>query len=190
MKVPFTLFLAGLLASLLFAQTVPTDAVSSMEAKLQHIASNADATPPDQTPTELTEQEVNAYFAAGKIKLPNGVKSVMFSGRPGVISAVARVDFDLVRGGRSSYNPLLSVFNGEHNVGVVARAYAAGGEGMVHVENVTLDDVEIPKFALQMFVEKYVTQKHPNIGLDSRFALPDRIDTASVGSHTLAITQK
>jgi hypothetical protein len=85
---------------------------------------------------------------------------------------------------------LLSVFNGIHNVVVVAQAYGAGGQGMVHVESVSLDDVEIPRFVLQMFVDKYLKPKYPNIGLDSRFVLPDRLDTASVGLHSLSVTQK
>ena len=190
MKVRLSLLQTAVLMSVLSAQTSPPGLVSDMEGKLQHIASNAELASPDQTPTELSEEEVNAWFAAGKVDLPAGVKSVALSGQPGIVSGTARVDFDEVRAGRSSYNPLLSVFNGEHNVGVVAHSQGAGGEGIVHVDRVTLDDVEIPKFALQMFVEKYVTPKYPNVGLDSRFPLPDRIDTATVGSHKLVLTQK
>jgi hypothetical protein len=58
------------------------------------------------------------------------------------------------------------------------------------VESVSLDDVEIPRFVLQMFVDKYLKSKYRNIGLDSRFVLPDHLDTASVGLHTLTVTQK
>ena len=61
---------------------------------------------------------------------------------------------------------------------------------MVSVDSVSLDGIEIPRFVLQLFVEKYLQPKYPNIGLDSRFALPDRIDTAIVGLHKLTITQK
>ena len=39
-------------------------------------------------------------------------------------------------------------------------------------------------------IEKYLHPKYPNIGLDSRFGLPDRIDTARVGTHKLTVTQK
>jgi hypothetical protein len=190
MKVRHSLLISWLLVPILFAQAPVNDPLASMEMKLQHIAANASAAPPDQTATELTDAEVNAYFASGRLDLPLGVKSVILSSQPGVISGTARVDFDQVRQGRSNYNPLLSVFNGEHNVGVVAQAYGAGGKGFVHVQRVTLDDVEIPNFALQMFVEKYVTNRYPNVGLDSQFRLPYRIDTASVGSHEVSITQK
>ena len=73
---------------------------------------------------------------------------------------------------------------------VQAHAHGSGGQGIVQVDTVSLDGVEIPRFVLQLFVEKYLQPKYPNIGLDSRFALPDRIDTATVGRHKLTITQK
>ncbi|MCU1298909.1 MAG: hypothetical protein JWO91_3187 [Acidobacteriaceae bacterium] len=172
------------------AATSSTTAIPTLEQKFQHIEENGRSATPDQTPTEFTEKEINDYIASGKVKLPAGMQSVVFRGKPGVITGTARVDFDEMKIGRNSANPLLSVFNGIHNVVVVAQAYGAGGQGMVHVESVSLDDVEIPRFVLQMFVDKYLKPKYPNIGLDSKFALPDRLDTASVGLHTLTVTQK
>jgi len=165
-------------------------AVSSMERKLQHVQSNATLAHPDQTPTEFTEQEINAYFASGAIKLPAGVQSVNFQGQPEVVIATARVDFDQLKAGRRSSNPLLSMFSGIHDVVVSAHVHGAGGRGYVNVDSVSLDGVEIPRFALEMFVEKYLQPKYPGVGLDSNFALPDRIDTAKVGLHKLSITQK
>jgi hypothetical protein len=44
--------------------------------------------------------------------------------------------------------------------------------------------------ALEFFVEHYITPKYPNVGLDSQFQLPNRIDTATVGYHKLTVTQK
>ena len=58
------------------------------------------------------------------------------------------------------------------------------------MDSVSLDGVEIPHFALELFVEKYIQPRYPGIGIDSRFALPDKIDTATVGQHQLGITQK
>ena len=165
-------------------------AVSSMERKLQHVQSNATLAHPDQTPTEFTEQEINAYFASGAIKLPAGVQSVNFQGQPEVVIATARVDFDQLKAGRRSSNPLLSMFSGIHDVVVSAHVHGAGGQGYVNVDTVSLDGVEIPRFALEMFVEKYLQPKYPGIGLDSKFVLPDRIDTAKVGLNKLTITQK
>lgn len=165
-------------------------AVATMERKLQRVEANSAAAHPDQTPTEFTEEEVNSYLASGKVQLPSGVQSVKFQGEPGVITANTRVDFDQLKAGRNSSNPLLGMFSGAHDVIVQAHAHGSGGQGIVNVDSVSLDGVEIPRFVLQLFVEKYLQPKYPNIGLDSRFALPDRIDTATVGRHRLTITQK
>ena len=181
-------------ANLPIAQVTPSSksspAIGTMERKLQHIQSNAKVAQPDQTPTEFTEQEINAYFASGAIKLPAGVQSVIFQGQPEVVTATARVDFDQLNAGRRSSNPLLSMFSGIHDVVVSAHVRGAGGQGYVNVDTVSLDGVEIPRFVLQMFVDKYLQPKYPGVGLESKFALPDRIDTAKVGLHKVTITQK
>jgi hypothetical protein len=163
---------------------------ASMERKLRHVESNGVSSHPDPAPTEFTEKEINAYFAAGKMQLPRGVRSVRFQSEPGVVRGTARVDFEQVKAGISSYNPLLSVFTGVHDVVVVARANGAGGQGLVQVDSVSLDGIDVPRFALQLFVEKYVQPKYPDIGLNSRFQLPDRIDRAIVGQHKLTVIQK
>ena len=165
-------------------------AVASMDRKLQRIEANGASAHPDQTPTEFTEEEVNSYLASGRVQLPSGVQSVKFQGEPGIITANTRVDFDQLKAGKRSSNPLLSMFSGVHDVIVQAHAHGSGGQGIVNVDSVSLDGVEIPRFVLQLFVEKYLQPKYPNIGLDSHFALPDRIDTATVGRHKLAVTQK
>jgi len=165
-------------------------AVASMEHKLQYIESNGVSAHPDPASTEFTEHEINAYFQAGKVDLPAGVRSVNFQGQPGFMTATTRVDFDQLKAGRNSSNPLLAIFSGLHDVVVTAHAHGARGQGIVHVDSVSLDAVEIPRFVLQLFVEKYLQPKYPNVGLDSRFGLPDRIDTARVGEHRLMVTQK
>jgi hypothetical protein len=165
-------------------------AVAGMDRKLQRIKANGASAHPDQTPTEFTEEEVNSYLASGRVQLPSGVQSVKFQGEPGVITANTRVDFDQLKAGKRSSNPLLGVFSGIHDVVVQAHAHGSGGQGIVNVDSVSLDGVEIPRFVLQLFVEKYLQPKYPNIGLDSHFALPDRIDTATVGRHKLTVTQK
>jgi hypothetical protein len=192
MRVRLTLLLIVLVSAVLPAQktSVDSSAVANMERKLEHIKSNGALLHPDQTPTELTEQEINVYFASGQIALPVGVRSVHLEGQPEAITGTARVDFDQLKAGRRSSNPLLSVFTGIHEVVVAAHAHGDGGQGRVQVDSVSLDGVDIPRFILQLFVEKYLQPKYPNVGLDSRFALPDRIDTARVGAHKLTLTQK
>lgn len=168
----------------------PSSDAASMEQKLHRLGTNAHRPHPDPAPTTFTEQEVNAYLASGKVKLPAGVQSVNLQGAPGVITGAAKVDFDRIREGSHSSNPLLSMFSGVHDVVVVAHAHGSGGKGYVDVDSVSLDGVEIPEFVLELFVERYLHPKYPQIGIDSVFALPDRIDTATVGLHQLVVTQK
>src|SRR4051794_9302047 len=95
-KILFALFLATALAAQQprrpASQTEARyqSATANAERKFQHIAENAQRPSPDQTPSVITESEVNAYVMSGNVKLPTGVKSVRFSGRPGVIDATAR----------------------------------------------------------------------------------------------------
>jgi len=185
-----TFFILCALIGTLRASNPRSAAADSMARKLQHIEQNAADAKPDTTPTEFTEQEVNAYFAAGRVKLPQGVESVRFEGQPDLISSTARVDFDQIKAGQRSSNPLLSAFSGVHNLEVKAHARGAGHKGYVEVESVALDGVEVPHFVLQLFVDKYLKPKYPGVGLNSEFALPDKIDTARVGQHKLTVTQK
>jgi hypothetical protein len=177
--------------SLVQTHSAPNSAlVASVERKLQHVQSNGVQPHPDPSPTEFSEQEINAYFASSNIELPMGVQSVVFQGRPGMVIGTSRIDFDELKAGKNSYNPLLSIFSGLHDVAVTAHAYGARGEGLVHVDSVSLDGVELPQFVLELFVEKYLKPKYPNIGLDSRFALPARVDAATIGVHQVTVAQK
>lgn len=165
-------------------------ATASADRKFQHIEQNAQQPRPDQHPTVLSDREVNAYVNSPNVKLPTGVKSVKFAGRPGVIDATARVDFDQITASRRSANPLLSIFSGLHDVHVVANSEGSGGQGRVEVQSADIDGTTIPRMALEFFLSHYVTPKYPDVGMTSTFQLPYKIDTATVGQGTLTITQK
>jgi len=162
----------------------------SLQRKLDHLHQNAARPHPDQTPTVMTEEEINDYFAAGRVKLPVGVKKVTFQGQSGMITALTTVDFDEIRAGQRSSNPLLSIFSGTHNVRVETDAAGSGGKGKVHVRTVSIDGIDVPRIALEYFINKYLKPKYPNVGIDSEFELPERIDMAIVGYHKLTVTQK
>ena len=130
--------------SLAQTRSAPNPArVASFQRKLQHLQSNGAQPHPDPSPTELSEQEINAYFASGNVELPAGVQSVVFQEQPGMIIGTARVDFDQLKAGKNSYNPLLSIFSGLHDVVVTSHAYGAKGQGLVHVDSVSLDGVDV-----------------------------------------------
>jgi hypothetical protein len=162
----------------------------SMQTKLDHIRQNGQQAHPDQAPTVMTEEEVNDYIASGRIVMPQGVKKLRMEGRTGVVTAFLNVDFDEIRAGQKSANPMLSIFSGRHDVRVEADASGTGGQGKVSVRDVSIDGFSVPRMALEYFVSKYITPKYPNVGLDSQFQLPDKIDLATVGYHKLSVTQK
>jgi hypothetical protein len=186
--VPLGLFLFSFLAGA-HAQA-GSEALARAERKLGQVQSNGARARPSPAPTEFTEAEINAYCASGGVELPAGVQSVSFHEEPGLVRGTAIVDFDQLKSGRNSSSPLLAIFSGVHQVAGVAQAHGAGSQGFVHVDSVTLDGVEIPRFALQVFVEKYLQPTYGNVGLDSRFPLPDRIDTITVGLRKVTLTQK
>jgi hypothetical protein len=162
----------------------------SLQSKLTHIQQNGERSTPDQTPTVMTEEEINDFIASGGIVLPQGVKKLRLEGRSGQVTAFLNVDFDQIRGGQNLSNPMLSVFSGQHDVRVEADAAGSGREGRVHVREVSIDGFTVPRMALEYFVSKYITPKYPNVGLDSTFQLPNKIDVATVGYHKLTVTQK
>ncbi len=166
------------------------NSAQTAQQKFDYIHQNGQRQRPDTHPTQFTEQEINAYFASGRVRLPAGVESVHLAGTPGVITGRCRVDFDKVRTGRANSNPLLHLFSGVHDVEAEAQASGSNYQGRVHINSVSIDGVEVPHFLLQMFVDKYVAPKYPGVGLDSTFRLPDKIQTATVGSHTLTIVQR
>ena len=198
MKIPAALLL--FLALTLFAQqtrrpasqteAMYQSAAASADRKFQHIEENGARSTPDQQPLVLTDREINAYIASGKVDLPDGVKGVRFTGRPGTVEATARVDFDEITAKARSSNPLLSLFSGVHDVHAIAKAEGSGGQGHAEIQSVDIDGTTVPKVALEYFISKYVTPKYPDVGMTSTFQLPDRIDTATVGQGTLTVTQK
>jgi hypothetical protein len=166
-------------------------AADSFQKKIEFVQANAAAQRPDPKPVVFTEEEINAYFAERRLKMPDGVKSVIFDLKPNTVTASTRVDFEQIRQSRLSMNPLLSIFDGMHDCQVVARTGPAG-PGMVHVkvESVAIDGINVPRMALQMFIDNYVKPKYPNVGLDSDYRLPARIDSAIIAEQQGTTIQK
>jgi hypothetical protein len=162
----------------------------SADAKFAYIEQNGAKSQPDSTPTILSEDEINDYLASGRVQIPQGVKKVRLQGQSGKVTAFLTVDFDQLRENQRSSNPFMSLFSGTHDVTVETDAAGSGGQGKVHVRTVSLDGTEIPRMALQFFVERYLTPKYPNVGLDSQFNLPNRIDAATVAYHKISLVQK
>lgn len=165
-------------------------AFRAMQQKLAYLKQNGARVHPDSKPTEITEAEANAYFAEGGVKLPKGVTQVHLTSKPGIIDGHAQVDFEQIMQGRGSNNPLYSLFSGNHDVHVVADASGASGVGAIHVQTVEMDGVAVPQFALEFFVQHYITPKYHNVGITSTFKLPLRIDNAIVEAGKVRLIQR
>lgn len=165
-------------------------AFRSMQEKIAYLQKNAARSAPDPKPTVITQDEANAYFAEGGVRLPKGVNSLKLAAEPGVIDAHAQVDFDAITQKARTSNPLLGVFTGLHDVHAIAQASGRNGTGTITIQHVFLDNLEVPQIALQFFVDRYLKARYPNVGLTSTFKLPLRIDTASVESAKVSLVQK
>ena len=173
------------------AQQAHSDAFESARQKFAWIARNGESSTPSMVPTVLTAREWNAYLNEGGVKLPEGLSRMRIASEPGIAQGEAEIDFDRLTANRTRGNPLLYLFTGKHRVNVNAHLQANNGIGVVHVESVFFDGVEIPRPALEYFASRYLRPKYGNaVGLDSRFALHHRIDTAIVGNNQVAITQR
>jgi hypothetical protein len=189
------LFTTMLALSFLVAQEAPkgphfSAAAQRCQNKFDFLERNGKSNPVQRRSTQINADEVNAWFREGGYRLPQGVQKVVFHGQPDNIQANATVDFDAVKEGRRNLNPLLSMFSGVHEVEVTATASAQNGQGHVNVQSVSIDGVGVPHLALELFVNKYLKPKYPNVGLENDFQMPDRIDTATVGNDNALLTQR
>src|SRR5256885_10440515 len=104
-------------AAFLFAAgTANNKLADQFAARLHHVQQNGMSATPDNAPTMLPDDEGNAYFAAGRVKLPASVQQLRYSTTPGSVNAIARIDFDVLTQNSTSNNPLLSLFSGVHDV--------------------------------------------------------------------------
>ena len=190
MKIAFTCFA---LLCVFLAQSSSADHSStylSADKKISAMVAFESNPPRNGLITTLSDAEINAYFSEGGVKWPDGVSEVRIEDQPAVINGSGLVDFDKVTAKNRSSNPLLALFTGVHTVRVTAQAAAVHGRASIKVQNVSLDGLDIPRPALEYFVEKYLQPKYPEADLDSVFGMPDRVDTAIVGDRQITFTQK
>ncbi len=162
----------------------------AMQEKTAYLKRNAAKPHPDPKAVELSEAEANAYFNEGGVKLPKGVSDVHLTARPGQIDGHAQVDFEEIMQKRGANNPLYGLFSGHHDVHALSEASGTGGVGTIHVQSVELDGIQIPQFALEWFVQHYLTPRYPNVGITSTFKLPLRIDSAVVETGKVRLVQR
>lgn len=167
-----------------------TASADSLQKKVDHLIANGAKEHPDPRPTVLTDAEVDAYMNSGRLKIPDGISQINLVTTAGEATGSAKIDFDKLTAGVRKANPLWSLFTGVHDVKVHARVWGKDGMGNVQVLHVWLDNREIPRFALEFFVERYLKPRVPQAGLDSHFRMPARIWTATVTRGKTTLIQK
>jgi hypothetical protein len=177
-----------LLVASAFAQHSPE--YTSAEKKLQAMDEYSAGTSHAGKTTVLTDAELNAFFAEGGVKLPDGVSDLRIDDQAGVVNGSAQVDFDKVTAKNRSNNMLMMIFTGVHTVRVRAEASGAKGRAHVKIGLVSLDGLEIPPAALELFVQKYLQPKYPEADLDAVFGMPNRVDAVTLGDHQITFVQR
>ncbi len=198
MRKTFVMLTATMVAALLWmavaAQESPTakkkTPADSLQQKVDYMRANAAKATPDPKPTVFTDQEVDAYMASGRLAIPAGISNIHVKTQPSFATATGRVNFDELLKERRSLNPLWALFTGTHDVRAVVAAEGHGGTATLHVQEVDFDGQQVPRIALQFFLDHYIKPKVPNAGLDSTFKMPARIDSATLGNGKTTFIQK
>ncbi len=165
-------------------------AADAMQRKIEFVDRNGHSIHPSTTPTIFRQNEINAYFEQRRLKMPEGVKSVVWTLREELVTAHLTVDFDELTAARQSDNPLLAIFSGTHDVEVEARASGANGIAHVRVESASLDGVNIPRRILEMFIDRWVKPKYPNVDLENDYKMPARMDSVVIEERSARVVQR
>jgi hypothetical protein len=190
--------LALLIVATLFVHVDASDSATtdqksladSLDRKVAYLRENAAKPHPDPRPTVLTDAEVDAYMNSGRLKVPEGISDTHLTTTVGEATATAKVDFDRLTRDVRKNSMLWQLFTGVHDVKVRCGVWGKDGMGNVHVQNVWLDGHEIPRAALEFFLEHYIKPKVPQASLDSRFRMPVRIWTATVSNGKTTLVQR
>lgn len=191
-RIGCAVLLLALALTVVAQQSAPqhSAAYRSLVQKLAYLKLNAAKSHPDPKPVDLTEAEVNAFFNEGGVKLPRGVSQVHLTSRPGVIDGYAHIDFEEIMQGRGKNNPVYELFSGSHEIHVVAAASGSNGVATIKTQTVELDNIAVPQWALEFFVQRYITPRYPNVGTTSTFKLPLRIQTATIETGRVRLEQR
>lgn len=179
------LLLALALGSTAFTQSAAkareTELADGFQKKIDQFRENGKLEPPVAGTVKVTSEEVNAYFAQRRLKMPDGVKTVVFKFDTETVTGITRVDFDEITRQRRTWNPLMAIFTGVHDVEVVATTMPEGEyHARVRVESVVIDGVKVPRMAMQLFVDRFVKPKYPKVDLDAVYKLPVKLRSVEV----------
>lgn len=175
--------------------TASRQQADALARKITQITQRGAQPPAAGARTEVSEDEVNSWFAfRAQPYLPEGVSNpnVAMLG-DGTMRGAAMVDLEAL-GKRRSKGGLLDLWSylgGKVPVAVTGTLRARDGRGQFEVKSAEVAGVPVPKALVQELVSVYASspdQKKP-ISLDAAFDLPARIRSIDVGRGQLVVVQ-
>lgn len=157
-------------------------AAQSAASKFQSIRNNTATSPQFQT-LHVSENEVNSYFHFQLASAyPPGVSKIRLHFSTGRPMGFARVDFDqLMDTMKDPPNLIIRyLLAGEHTVAVEGTFTSNQGVAQFQLEQVTLDGVELPDFAIQYLMDRFVRKRYPKADISKPFKLPYSLRTVVV----------
>ena len=156
-----------------------------MEKKLDRILQNSSAPEGRRGPRVVfTQEEIDSYFALSMgTRIPKGVSGIRFELHPGRQTAFGVVDFDQYKAAQKRpVHPILDLFvRGRRSVTAVASFECpSDGNGVYHLESVSLDDFTVRGVLLDFLIRWFVLPRYPKAAPDHPFPLPANVRKAVV----------
>jgi hypothetical protein len=131
----------------------------------------------------FTEDEINSWLAFDlSSSYPDGVGDVSVQLQRNNAVVLANVDFDRLRVSVPNLVPDLMqyLFAGVHDVRVEGTISGQKGQAEYDITSVTLDEVPLPSFVVEMLLTRALRRRFPGKNVESPFALPYHIDRLSL----------
>jgi hypothetical protein len=164
--------------AILYSENVSPEAAASCASKYNLLRSGTTT-----GVINFTEPEINSWLALDlSHSYPDGVRDVSVQLQRNNAVILAKVDFDLLKVSVPNLLPDLMeyLFTGVHDVRVEGTINGQNGTAEYDIESVTLDDVPLPSFAVEMLLTRVLRRRFPGKNVESPFNLPFGIDKLSI----------
>ncbi len=184
-----------LYASSSFAVALSRQDGDRLQAKIDTIIKNAEASPPKPGEFSIPEKEANSYLVFNlREKMPKGLtKPEITMIGDGALAARVLVDMDEVKQRRQSRGLIdpLNYLSGQVPLNARGILRTREGRGQLHLRSADIAGVPLPKPLLQELVSFFSrTPQNPNgFDIDAPFDLPSKIREISVGTGESVVIQ-
>jgi hypothetical protein len=184
-----------LCASSSFAVALSRQDGDRLQAKIDTIVKNAEASPPKAGEFSIPEKEANSYLVFNlREKMPKGLtKPEITMIGDGALAARVLVDMDEVKQRRQSRSLIdpLNYLSGQVPLNARGILRTREGRGQLYLRSAEIGGVPLPKPLLQELVGFFSrTPQNPNgFDIDAPFDLPSKIREISVKSGESVVIQ-